>query len=910
MSRRRARWAERQLNVGLKAGQYVAWSASSGQSKGRVVSVHTGKVPGVIGEHTATVDKPAARVQLYAKSGAGWEPTTVHIAHSVTSLTSIDPLPEATQSALTEAVIGSFDDIRANVEDAIKDRIEQAIGVCPENLYVYDIGFTWAVYRADYGADLQMVEYAIDAAGAVVLSDPIEVSKVTSYVPDVDANPAPVTVAPTVDDSPIVGPGVDGAVYNDGVFSETVRHYGRLLGAMGADPAGNRVFEVQIIAYGDSKNGRRYPEGVMRAAAPLYNGAKAYDHHRTEAELNTGTTVGIVGHYRNVEATATGLKGELHLLPSATHVAELLDQTLVNQAEGLPLLVGISHDVMTKSVPAVINGRQGREVTSIDAVNSSDVVADPAAGGGAMRMVANTGGTPQPKEINVTYKQLLALFRATESAKRPALLAEHGQLIEGFGFTTEEFSREIESAQTPVVPTKPVERDTEVVVTLAKASASARMLIDHSISSAKLDRHAEAITAELGDTFTEADLETTIGRYKRATEAIALAPTVPAEEGGSGGVKVRFDTMDKKKAALDAFFDGNWTEGYKSFKTAYLDITGYRGNDLFNADFNRRILQESAGTDRGFYDSMRDTESVTSSTWNLILGDSITRHMVGEYNREDWQVAWQLVNTYPLNDFRTQRVDRLGDYAVLPTVAQGAPYQPLTTPGNEEATYAPTKRGGTEDLTLETIANDDIRAIVRIPQRLGIAAAETAFKFIMDFYIAPITCTYDSVATFNASHNNTATNALNDTNLSTGWATMLKQSALNGTANFLPVQPKFLLAPPDLRQMALVLCQSAVAVPSGIAGASNVPNVNQGLIPIIVPYWTGTSTTAWFLSADPARTPFVEIGLYQGKKDPDLFVQSDQTIGSMFDSDKITYKIRHIYGGTVVDHRGAYRGNT
>jgi len=36
-------------------------------------------------------------------------------------------------------------------------------------------------------------------------------------------------------------------------------------------------------------------------------------------------------------------------------------------------------------------------------------------------------------------------------------------------------------------------------------------------------------------------------------------------------------------------------------------------------------------------------------------------------------------------------------------------------------------------------------------------------------------------------------------------------------------------------------------------------------------------------------------------------VQDNPTVGSLFASDKITYKIRHIYGGAVTDFRGLYK---
>jgi hypothetical protein len=53
--------------------------------------------------------------------------------------------------------------------------------------------------------------------------------------------------------------------------------------------------------------------------------------------------------------------------------------------------------------------------------------------------------------------------------------------------------------------------------------------------------------------------------------------------------------------------------------------------------------------------------------------------------------------------------------------------------------------------------------------------------------------------------------------------------------------------------------------------------------------------------------PTFELGFYQGREDPELFTQSDPTVGSVFNSDTVTYKIRHIYSGAVLDWRGFLR---
>jgi hypothetical protein len=294
-----------------------------------------------------------------------------------------------------------------------------------------------------------------------------------------------------------------------------------------------------------------------------------------------------------------------------------------------------------------------------------------------------------------------------------------------------------------------------------------------------------------------------------------------------------------------------------------------------------------------------------------VLGDSITRRMVAEYGQPSLQTWRQIVSSMPpVNDFRTQRIDRVGGYGVLPTVNQGAPYQPLTTPGNEEVTYALAKKGGTEDITLEMIANDDVRAIARIPQKLGLAAAQTLFRFVWDFFNPASNPTiYDGTGLWTG-HNNAASSALSSAAVSAGRLAMRSQTAYGDTSDVLSIIPRNLIVVNDLEELAFQLTTSAVALPSGAptGAASNTPNMHSGLGMAVVDYWT--STTGWLLVGDPNLCPTFELGFYNGREQPEMFTQSDPAVGSMFDADKVTYKIRHIYSGAVLDYRAFYRGNS
>jgi len=735
----------------------------------------------------------------------------------------------------------------------------------------------------DYALDWQAaVEEAVTEAGAVHLLD--SMAFVARLDPLVGKDP----------DAPEFGRAVEAVVHaylaeteadepDRATESVTERIAGRLLEAKGTAPDGGRVFRVEIIAAGQSKNGRNYPAHVLESAVGLYEGAKAFDHHRTAQELQSSTITGLVGHYRNVRSNGRGLEGDLHLLPSARHTAEALDATIEAQNQGLPPIVGISHDALTELRPVVTAGRRTQEAVRITKVNSCDVVADPAAGGKATRVLAGGIQTDQESteedDVTVTLEAMLAALDTATDEQRT-------QLVAGLSRATESEAK----------------RTTETVADgkMDKTSYVARLMVKGKVEDAGLPvRVAESITEELPERIAESDVDAKIATLKAAlglAERADLRPSFTAQ--------VTQESLDKKKAGMDGFFEGKG-EGYRSFREMFVDVTGIRGPRTMDEDFNRVILRECIGRQGGFDSAVRSTESVTTATFDQLLGDSITRRVVAEYSQPGMDNWRQIVSsTPPVNDFRTQRIGRMGGYGTLPAVLQGQPYQPLTTPADEEATYALTKRGGTEDLTLESIANDDVRAIQQIPRKLGRAAAITLHRFVWDMLRTNATCTYDTTALFHANHANTDAAALSDTALATGRKKMRKQAAYGDSVDILDILPRLLVVPPDLEQLGWQLVTSAVQITTN--ADATIPNLHQSMSVLVLSYLTDTND--WFLVADPNVVPTIEIGFYRGQQTPELFTQSDPNVGSMFNNDSLIYKIRHIYSGTILDHRGFYSG--
>jgi hypothetical protein len=350
-------------------------------------------------------------------------------------------------------------------------------------------------------------------------------------------------------------------------------------------------------------------------------------------------------------------------------------------------------------------------------------------------------------------------------------------------------------------------------------------------------------------------------------------------------VQAGLDRADKIRIQLDNLFNRNKPTG--SFREAYIEITGdHRCSGLLrNCDRSR--LREAAGG--------RLFEAVNQGTFASILADAVNRALVREYSeaneRGNWRAFCEVTN---VRDFRAQKRGRLGGYGNLPAVAENGAYGALTTPTDEEATYAVTKRGGTETISLEAVANDDVGLIRRIPLKLATAAHRTLFAYVTDF-IKNNPTIYDTKALFHADHNNIGSAALDAASFAAARLAMRKQTEKD-SATVLGLALKHMLVPPDLEETAFNLFQRT---------ETNDPTFIQAVNPTIhvVPHWTDANN--WFATADTAQVPLIEMGFFGGEE-PQVFIADNPAAGSLFSNDQLVMKIRHIYNGAVLDHRGFY----
>ena len=659
---------------------------------------------------------------------------------------------------------------------------------------------------------------------------------------------------------------------------------------------------VTLIKAGLSKNRNYYPQSVLEKAAPLFEGVKAFDRSDFDHATGGGESVrNIVGWFSESRYESGRIKATFNILDTAKWLSDML----------LEAYAAKKHDLFGLSIVAMgdakIRRHEGQEVRWVEALTeaySVDPVVNPSAGGKFDRLAATD---ISDMEDLLMFKKLIEKIQAL----RPQLL--DGKDLENI--TEAELLELLDEALAaqPEKKTEAKQPDNGAVKITEAEQRIANLLAEHekrltcqTLLAAKLTESALPDVSKnrlrsmlAGKIFTEAELNET---FKAEMDYLAaLKPTqVVIPNPAMPGI----DTRDKMVAALDGMFmEADQKVGdqkvprARSIRELYREMTG---------DFGfTGMVKHAPRLSRLF------PEALTSSSWAEILGDSITRKMMAEYMTPGYLADWRKIvsDITPINDFRSNKRMQMGGYGEIPTVAESGTYTELTSPGDQEAYYSIGKKGGLESVTLEMIANDDVGAIKKIPVSLARAALIGLYRTVFDLLVDNDVTTYDSVAWFSdaATRYNKGTTALSQSGLAAIRYAMRSQAAYGETRNLLSLVPKWLVVPNELEETAFKLCKATTTLITAGSTEDLAPNINTqrySMDYIVVDYFTNAKD--YWVFCDPRDCPTIEVGFFQGREEPELFIQDQPTVGSMFTADKITYKIRHIYGVCVLDHRGAY----
>lgn len=277
---------------------------------------------------------------------------------------------------------------------------------------------------------------------------------------------------------------------------------------------------------------------------------------------------------------------------------------------------------------------------------------------------------------------------------------------------------------------------------------------------------------------------------------------------------------------------------------------------------------------------------------------------------EESPTTWELwARKAPsVSDFKAINRVRFSESQDLEMVPENHDY-PESKPQDDRESYRVDKFGRVFSVTWETVVNDDLDAISRIPQMHGAAARRTVNKRVYEVLTANAAMS-DSVTLFNQTHGNQSASsaAPNATTLNAAYLAMMTQTGKTGVV--INVQPQFLIVPAALSATASVLLTSISdpAVGGSVAGNSNVnnlygPNGDRRLKLIVEPQLDLASTANWYVAASAGQVDTVEVAFLDGEESPVLENEWD------FDKDVYKYKIRQTFGVKAIDWRGLYRNS-
>jgi len=611
-----------------------------------------------------------------------------------------------------------------------------------------------------------------------------------------------------------------------------------------------RNVAVTILRAGKSDNGWLYPPAVLEQAAPLFEGATAFcDHAKTHRSIRD-----IVGSYHDVRVHDETLTAVMRLLDG--DIGQLVTSVLEDYAAGIQTPhIGLSCDIMADVTPGT------HTIERITHVNSVDIVFRPSAGGTLDRLLE------QQQEENTMPEPPVTPPTVTPPAATSVPISEAATIAA--------------SAQAAA--------DAEAIRQTRLALSGD--LLTSRLQASNLPETARHHIAEsfVGRIYDAPELDTAITSMRTLVGSLTAGDTI--QNSGAPRGQVGAGKHDRIQNAVDLLFENPLTDAQRQSTPrphGLLELFRAAGFvDKFGWERNTRI---------------QEADEVTTSIMAGIVGTSMAKRLLKDFaDQPKW---WKpIVVETSISNVKAQTRVKLNDFAVLPTVAEDGLFVNLAWDDVSE-TITPLKKGSAVHVTLETIINDDLRAVLSIPKKLARAAGVTINELISALFTDTSgtgPALVDTYHIFDNSHHqsNLGATALDATTLTAGLVALSKMT--DTASKRMGLVGKWLLIPPDLQYTAWTLAYSQLK--PGMA--DNDANPLQGrFTPIVVPQFTDTDN--WYLLADPGQVELIEVCYLNGQDAPELLVQDDPLNGSMFTYDAITYKVRWFLGAGWVDYRGAY----
>jgi len=308
---------------------------------------------------------------------------------------------------------------------------------------------------------------------------------------------------------------------------------------------------------------------------------------------------------------------------------------------------------------------------------------------------------------------------------------------------------------------------------------------------------------------------------------------------------------------------------------------------------------------KGGYDG---AQKVNASNVAVVLRAAFATHNIsnilaatyGKYllaGFEAVESVWEQISLVrPLNDLKAATGVRLDGGFVFDEVGNDGKLKSADA-GDAARTLQAKTYGRMSSITRTDIINDDLGALTAVPRRLGRGAA---LKFNQVFWAAfeASNSTYFQGATAGAG------NALAIGSVETAYGAYRSLTDPDGAP--LGITPKILLVPVGLRITADKIQTGNTLLASSLGSTSSKvleaqANVLAGKFTIVDSAYLSSSST-WWLAADPADLPTMEVGFLNGQRQPTV-----EQAEADFDTLGIQVRGYFDFGVSKAESRACYR---
>jgi phage major head subunit gpT-like protein len=308
---------------------------------------------------------------------------------------------------------------------------------------------------------------------------------------------------------------------------------------------------------------------------------------------------------------------------------------------------------------------------------------------------------------------------------------------------------------------------------------------------------------------------------------------------------------------------------------------------------------------KGGYDG---AQKVNASNVAVVLRAAFATHNIsnilaatyGKYLLSGFEAVesvWEQISLVrPLNDLKAATGVRLDGGFVFDEVGNDGKLKSADA-GDAARTLQAKTYGRMSSITRTDIINDDLGALTAVPRRLGRGAA---LKFNQVFWAAfeASNSTYFQGAAAGAG------NALAIGSVETAYGAYRSLTDPDGAP--LGITPKILLVPVGLRITADKIQTGNTLLASSLGSTSSrvvepQANVLAGKFTIVDSAYL-TSTSTWWLAADPADLPTMEVGFLNGQRQPTV-----EQAEADFDTLGIQVRGYFDFGVSKAESRACYR---